>query len=222
MTTFYDFYKSKEKDSVLVCEASLTRMIEHLNKPFAIITAYKVMDEYDGRTCYRNKSDNIDANRMLRSKLNAMRMGVHQLIGHWRECTDNKIPYNQCPPDKLVDSIERSYFVPMPNDYDFEKFRSIIMDLGVKFKQNAVIISDGKTVNVIDCKSGAKTDIGEFSLGSIGQAYSQHILKQNVPFMFEGFEQIHGNFGRMAATKNGLLLPPIHERPRVLRGTLLN
>lgn len=209
-----------ERRGVTVCEASLTRMIEHMGRPFAVITAYK--SQWDNGV-KRTREDNIAQNRELRGRLNARHMGAHQLVGHWRECSLPDTEYEKCPPDKLVDVIERSYFVPMPEDADLEDFRSLMVSLGREFKQNAIIVSDGRVASVIDCNTGSTiVDLGRVSLNKIGQGYSQHILKQNVPFVFEGFEQMHGNIARMGAARSGLLLPPLDEAFRSVSGVIVS
>lgn len=225
MKTFQEWLsKTSENGHVDFCEASLTRMLSLANMPFAIITAYKATNS-DGSK--RSRAENIQKNRELRTVLNSKQMGVHQLIGHWRECTatDEKgeqIPYNECPQDKLVDTIERSYFVPRPQKMDQGEFEEMISDMGRMFEQNAVIVSDGEDVNLI-FNDGGKSSIGKrAALGRIAQAYSQHILKQNVPFVFEGFQQLDGNIARQGAAKVGLILPPINEKAERLSGRLIN
>jgi len=47
--------------------------------------------------------------------------------------------------------------------------------------------------------------IGEgASLGKIGQAYSQHVRKMNVPFVFEGVEVPGSNMGSLIFQRAGL------------------
>jgi hypothetical protein len=225
MKTFQEWLgETSEQGYVDFCEASLTRMLSMAKMPFAIITAYKSTSSDGSR---RPKTENIQRNRELRTILNSKQMGVHQLIGHWRECTatndkGEQIPYNECPQDKLIDTIERSYFVPRPQQMDQGEFEKMISDLGRMFEQNAVIVSDGDDVNLI-FSDGEKSPIGKrAALGRISQAYSQHILKQNVPFIFEGFQQLDGNIARQGAAKVGLLLPPINEKTKRLSGRLIN
>ena len=185
--------------------------------PWVIITAYRKLNA-DGSKI--SKEENINRNLELRSKLNSMKMGVHQLIGHWRECKDSSIPYQDCPDNNKVDVVERSYFVPMPKEMDVDKFKEILLSLGDKYEQDAIIFSDGKDINLM-YPSGGKDSIGQkIGLNQIGQAYSQHILKQNVPFVFEGFMQYHGNMAR-AYTK-GLILPSIDESFKVIKARLVN
>lgn len=220
MKTFSNWmYEKSEYDEVKYCEASFTRMIAMTNTPYAIITAYRKFND-DGTA--RTKEENIIQNRDLRSRLNSMKMGVHQLIGHWRECKDSNIPYPECPESMKVDSIERSYFVPMPKDMDFDEFSKMMVSLGREKKQDAILLSDGSVVKVV-YSSGGEDVIGtRLGLNQLGQGYSQHILKQNVPFKFEGFEQLHGNYARQGAALQGLILPSINESFEIVKGKLLN
>ena len=218
MKSFGDWaYEKSEFDNITYCESSLTRMLSLSSMPWVIITAYRKLNA-DGSKI--SKEENINRNLELRSKLNSMKMGVHQLIGHWRECKDSSIPYQDCPDNNKVDVVERSYFVPMPKEMDVDKFKEILLSLGEKYEQDAIIFSDGKDINLM-YPSGGKDSIGQkIGLNQIGQAYSQHILKQNVPFVFEGFMQYHGNMAR-AYTK-GLILPSIDESFKVIKARLVN
>lgn len=218
MKSFGDWvYEKSEYDKVTYCEASLTRMLSLSSMPWVIITAYRKLNA-DGSKI--SKEENINRNLELRSKLNSMKMGVHQLIGHWRECKDSSIPYQDCPESDKVDAVERSYFVPMPKEMDVDKFKKILLSLGEKYEQDAIIFSDGKDINLM-YPSGGKDLIGQkIGLNQIGNAYSQHILKQNVPFVFEGFMQYHGNMAR-AYTKD-LILPSIDEPFKILEARIVN
>lgn len=220
MKTFSNWmYEKSEYQEVKYCESSLTRMMSMTDSPWAIITAYRKFND-DGTP--RTKEENIQHNRELRSKLNSMKMGVHQLIGHWRECKDSNIPYPQCPENMKVDTVERSYFVPKPKDMDMDYFRDTLLSLGKEKKQDAILYSDGTSVKVA-YSSGGEDVIGtHLGLNQIGQGYSQHILKQNVPFVFEGFEQLHGNYARQGAALHGLILPSVNESFKVIKAKLLN
>jgi hypothetical protein len=221
MRTFTEWLSDvSEVSDITVCESSLTRMMSRVNSPWCIITAYRKKNP-DGTD--RNRDQNIAANRVLRGKLNSMKMGVHQLIGHWRECKDSNIPYPQCPEEMKVDAIERSYFVAKPPEVELEDFERFMLQLSREFNQDGVLLSDGQSVKVA-YSSGGEDVIGSsnMALNKVAQAYSQHIMKQNVPFVFEGFEQFHGNVARQGASKSGLTLPPLDENFVTLTAKQLN
>ena len=119
-------------------------------------------------------------------------MGVHPLIGHWRECQDRDVEYKDCPEDKLVDVIERSYFVQRPDDVSPDEFADLIFELANKYDQDGVVLR----VDALDLNGvyGSKNreEFVKFENGikvnKIAQAYSQHVKKQNTPFVFEGVE----------------------------------
>lgn len=97
----------------LVCEDSLMRTLEFAKtKDFAILSAYRA--EF-------SKQRNIERNRRLRSILNSMKLGVHQLVGHWLEAPAG-IEYGQAESWQLVDVVERSYLVVKPDNMDFRRF----------------------------------------------------------------------------------------------------
>ena len=218
MKSFGDWvYEKSEFDNITYCESSLTRMLSLSSMPWVIITAYRKLNA-DGSD--RTQKENINYNLELRSKFNSMKMGVYQLIGHWKECKDKDISYQECPESDKVDVVERSYFVPMPKEMAVDKFKEILLSVGNEYQQDAIVFSDGKDISLL-FRNGNQSLLGKnINLNQIGQAYSQHILKQNVPFVFEGFMQYHGNIAR-AYTK-GLILPSIDESFKVIKARLVN
>jgi len=186
-----------------ICEASLSRLWQQAQRSsFAILTAYRSNN---------SKVQNVSLNRDLRSELNNYKMGPHALIGHWQECsiTDKNgdpIDYNQCPKNKLVDVVERSYFVTKPSDISDDNFRKIIFDLGKKYHQDGVVLKTEKEFGVFNPRNGQSlVSFGKgVTLNRLAQAFSQHIKKQNVPFVFEGVEKPDGlSIVLEAARKNG-------------------
>ena len=172
----------------IISEAGLSRLLSKYNNSkgtFAIITAYR--NEENGKRLTKN--DKIALNRKLRSELNSLKMGVYQLVGHWRECSDPDIDYNECPKNMLVDVIERSYFVPKSASLTDDEFELIILKLTKKYNQDASLLyRDG--VSYLLYKTGKKEPKGsDLSLNKLSQAYSQYVKKMNVPFVFEGIEQ---------------------------------
>ena len=172
------------------CESSLARMLSTPSIPWVIIIAYRKLNA-DGSE--KTKEENINRNLELRSKLNSIKIGVHQLVGHWRECKNKETPYQDCPESDKVDVVERSYFVPMPKEMNVDKFKEILLSLGNKYQQDEIIFSDDKDINLLFTKGGQVSLGKNMNLNQIGQSYSQHILIQNVPFVFEGLMQYHGN-----------------------------
>lgn len=207
--------------TVHYCEGSLTRLVEKSKNPFAILSAYRRFKE-DGETL-RTKQENIERNRELRSQLNSLKMGVHQLIGHWSECIDPSVEdYKDCPEEMKRDVIERSYFVQMPPDSDIDEFKMQMLTLASKYDQDAIVFFDGDRVKIIGSNGTEYDDLGnQIALNTISRGYSRHVLKQNVPFTFRGIPQPQGNAARMAETNSGLILPNINEPVRVLRDVVL-
>ena len=185
----------------MLTEAGLSRVIQKISQEkndFAIITAYR--DQY-------SKKQNIQRNRELRSQFNKRRMGVYQLVGHWRECSLEDVDYEDCPADKLVDVVERSYLVTRPGTMTVEEFKSLIQRLTGDFDQDASLVSIDGTIYILE-STGKMTKIGsQVSLNKINQAYSQHVKKMNVPFVFEA-EVPTTNGGRQLFKVNGIKYPP--------------
>lgn len=172
-----------------ISEASLSRIWSKAKDgDFAILTAYRSAN---------SKDRNVSLNRDLRHALNSQKLGPIPVVGHWQECqvTDkdgDPLPWNQCPKDKLVDAIERSYFVGRTNSVSPDVFKNVIFGLGKKYKQDAIVVKiDSLELNgVYDPRT--ETRFVKFSKGigmnQVAQAYSQYVKKMNVPFMFEGVE----------------------------------
>ena len=188
----------------LISEAGLSRLIRKYesNKDFAIITAYR------GN---KTKKENIKRNRKLRGELNSAKIGVYQLVGHWRECELEDVPYESCPKDKLRDVIERSYFVPKKPELSTEDFESFIAKLCKQFQQDGAVIGRKGKVRIIE-PNGNTFDIGtDISLGKLAQGYSQFVKKINVPFTFEGVEVPGSSIGNRVMKSHGILFPILNE-----------
>ena len=187
----------------IISEAGLSRLLFKYNDgkgTFAIITAYR--NEENGKKL--TKQDKISLNRKLRTELNGMKMGVYQLVGHWRECSDPDIEYDECPKNMLVDVIERSYFVPKSDSLTDDEFEDVILKLTKKYNQDASLLyRDG--MSYLLYRTGKKEKKGKnISLGKIAQAYSQHVGKTNTPFVFEGIEQPSSMSGAKVMKNEGI------------------
>ncbi|MFW6219294.1 MAG: hypothetical protein ACOC33_00370 [bacterium] len=185
-----------------ISESSLSRALTFMkDNVFAIITAYR--GKY-------SKEENIKRNRILRTKLNDMKMGVHQLVGHWMECqardeNGEPLPYNKCPKNKLIDVIERSYLVKKPNDMLEEKFKNIMIELLTieGETQDGFLMKKSNGDIVIVESNGNEFKIGDkLNVNKISQAYSQHVKKLETPFIFEGMEIPNGSITSYRIFKN--------------------
>ena len=192
------------KERTLLTEAGLSRIVQKVkqeSKDFAVITAYRY--EFD-------KQENIKRNRQLRQEFNSRKMGVYQLVGHWQECQLQGVEYENCPKDQLIDVVERSYLVVRPDEMEYKHFSDLILMLVKRFDQDGALISKDGTINLIE-KNGSIMSIGSsMTLNKISQAYSQHVKKMNVPFVFEAV--VPGtNFGKQLFKDKGLLYPLVEK-----------
>lgn len=190
----------------IISESGFSRFLSfavNTVKDFAIITAYRYQDRKGN---VLTKEQNILRNRKLRYEFNKRKMGVHQLIGHWRECTVKGMDYKSCPANRLVDIVERSYAVVRPNDMDIDSFEKLMLSLTTidGLTQDAYFLRrDGR--NYIVYSNGSKEEHGtDLSIGKIAQAYSSHIGKPDIPFVFEGMELPQGISGRMFFLNEGV------------------
>lgn len=165
----------KSNDVKTLNEISLGRVYQHYKqsseKGFGIITSWRA-----GNT----KKQNLKNLKKLESDIRSMGYGFSKLEGHWVECQDEDIPYDQCPKDKLVASVEPSLFVIGINKDEIEK-------LTKKYHQDASVYAgpetNGKVILIFS--NGNTMNIGKFHPSKIAQAYSK---LRGKTFTFEGFE----------------------------------
>lgn len=196
----WDDYGPDSNNINLITETGFSRVLNKIesSKSFVITTAYK--HEY-------TKSNNIKRNRMLRTIFNKRKMGIYQLVGHWRECQDNEVDYKDCPKNQLIDVIERSYLSIKPDYMANDEFENFVVGLVKRFNQNSALIKIEDNYYIIN-DDGRKEYIGKkLSLNKISQAYSQFVKKTNIPFVFEGMEHPSSISGRRMATMHGIKYP---------------
>ena len=122
----------ERRESYKLDEASLGRVYQHVNadknvKSWGMITAFRSLN---------TPKENRKLNKQLESDLRSKKLGFFKVEGRWRECQNSDINYADCPPDKLKDSIETTFFVP-----------NIAMDdihtLGKEYNQDSVLYGGG-------------------------------------------------------------------------------
>jgi hypothetical protein len=155
-------------------EASLGRVLQHIQgkknvKNWGMLTAYRYAN-----TPNQNKT----LNKELEAELRQMGHGFFKVEGHWVECQDGNLSYEDCPPNLLKDAIEESLFVPNISAKEIHK-------LGKKYEQDAVIFGGEQTKGnaTLIFKDGKVENIGKFSPDKIQQAYSK--LKGGKTFVFQ-------------------------------------
>jgi hypothetical protein len=132
-------------------------------------------------TAYRysnTPNQNKKLNKELEAELRQMGHGFFKVEGHWVECQDGNLSYEDCPKNLLKDAIEESLFVPNISAKD-------IHNLGKKYGQDAVIFGGEQTKGnaTLIFKDGKVENIGKFSPDKIQQAYSK--LKGGKTFVFK-------------------------------------
>lgn len=193
-------YKVSMMDQIpnnnVISEAGLSRLLARMqDRHFAILTAYR------GN---KSKQENIKRNRELRGELNKDKMGPIPLIGHWQECDDPDMDYQDCPKNQLTDVVERSYFVTQPDGMTTKQFKDTIQKHLKKFDQDGAVIKTSDKVDILG-KDGSTFSIGSnVSLNKISQGYSQHVKKANVPFVFEGIEVAGSIYGKQVMLNEGI------------------
>jgi hypothetical protein len=163
----------KQCKIVRLDEASLGRVLQHIQgkknvKNWGMLTAYR----------YANTpNQNKKLNKQLEAELRKMGHGFFKVEGHWVECQDGNLSYDDCPKNLLKDAVEESLFVPNISAKEIHK-------LGKKYGQDAVIFGGEQTKGnaTLIFKDGKVENIGKFSPNKIQQAYSK--LKGGKTFVF--------------------------------------
>jgi hypothetical protein len=164
----------KQCKVVRLDEASLGRVLQHIQgkknvKNWGMLTAYR----------YANSpNQNKKLNKELEGELRKMGHGFFKVEGHWVECQDGNLSYEDCQKNLLKDAIEESLFVPNISAKEIHK-------LGKKYQQDAVIYGGEQTKGnaTLIFKDGKVENIGKFSPDKIQQAYSK--LKGGKTFVFQ-------------------------------------
>ena len=166
-------------------ESSLSRIMHHIQnakeKRFAILTSWRQSND---------KTTNLANFQALKSKIREHGLGYVQLKGHWQECQDPEVKYDECAEADMIDSIEPSIMVIGLN------LKSAIA-LGEAYNQDAVLYAGPETDGAVQLhfRDGSTIDIGTFSPMSIGQAFSEYRSKKENQqdgrvarfFKFEGY-----------------------------------
>jgi hypothetical protein len=171
----------KLTDKSLMFESSLSRIWQHAqaanNKSFAILTSWRQS---------KNRKDNIKSFSDLKAAIRNLDYGFVEVKGHWKECQDSNILYDECPEDQLVDAIEPSLFIP-------EISKKEALKLADHFEQDAIVFGGpevgGKIVLLF--RDGKIMPIGDFKAQTLGQAFTE--LRKSKEsnkrfFKFEGVE----------------------------------
>jgi hypothetical protein len=155
-------------------EASLGRVLQHIEgkkavKNWGMLTAYRYVN---------TPNQNKKLNKQLEGELRKMGHGFFKVEGHWVECQDGNLSYEDCPKNLLKDAIEESLFIPNISAKEIHK-------LGKKYGQDAVIFGGEQTKGnaTLIFKDGKVENIGNFSPNKIQQAYSK--LKGGKTFVFK-------------------------------------
>ena len=139
----------EELELGMISEATFNRikkMIQDSKNDFVIITASR--GDFSRK---ENQKRNTELLQELRKKLNRKDIGAYRLVGHWKECS-KELPEGSDISDcsklggKIIDSLEDSWFINIPQDIDKKEFENVIQELAKKYSQDAYIIRiDGKT-----------------------------------------------------------------------------
>jgi hypothetical protein len=150
------------KPARIIKESSLGRLLSHISgnpkiKSWGIISAFRKSN---------SKRQNLELNKRLEADIRSLNLGIIKLEGHWKECQLEDVPYEKCPADKLVDTIEHSFFIPNISKEDLKKVTS-------KYNQDASVFSETPGEASLLFKNGSVSSLGKMSVGKIGQGFSK-------------------------------------------------
>jgi hypothetical protein len=168
-------------------EASLTRAYQHVID--------KKVPSWGMATAYRYSNtpkENKALNKQLEAECRAKGLGFFKIDGHWRECQDASIKYEDCPSDKLVDSTEETLFIPGAS-------KEFMTNIAKKYNQDAVVYGgkDTKGNAHLIFREGGDQNIGKFHPNQTAQAFSKFKNKEKT-FLF-----MKGKKAQSAPTKAG-------------------
>lgn len=174
-------------------EASFTRLKQHTDQAkdsgFAILTSWRqppkdLIDPEELKTWKQTQKQNFE---QIKGSVRKAGYGFIQLRGHWRECEDITVSYEDCPEEKLTDAIEPVLMVPK---IDLESAKL----LGQQYNQDAILYAGPETNGVVNLvfRDGSTLTLGNFSPQTLGQAYTEFRTKSSKStrapryFRFEG------------------------------------
>ena len=108
----------ERRKSYKLDEASLGRVYQHVTadknvKSWGMVTAFRSLN---------TPKKNRQLNKQLEAEIRSKKLGFFKVEGRWRECQDSDVNYADCPPEKLKDSIETTFFIPNISMDDLHKF----------------------------------------------------------------------------------------------------
>jgi hypothetical protein len=157
-------------------EASLARAYQHIID--------KKVPSWGMATAYRYSNtpkENRALNKQLEAEVRAKGLGFFKIDGHWRECQDSTIKYEDCPSDKLVDSKEDTLFIPGAS-------KEFMANIAKKYNQDAVVYGgkDTKGNAHLIFREGGDENIGKFHPNQTAQAFSKFKNKEKTFLFMKG------------------------------------
>jgi hypothetical protein len=168
-------------DRATLFESSLGRVWQHVqdapNRSFAIITSWRQEN---------SRKQNKEDLAALKKGIRGLGLGFVSVQGHWQECQDPNVAYQDCPKEELVDAVEPSLFV-----VGIDKDAAV--NLANTYEQDAIVFAGPETKGRVSLlfNNGSTQDIGEFKPQTMGQAFTElRKSKQGSArhFKFEGIE----------------------------------
>jgi len=172
------------RDQSGLYEASLARVWQHVrNAPefgFAILTSWR--QSIDGVPL--SSQENHGRLQKLKGSLRDLGLGFFVVNGHWKECQETDVSWEDCPPDKMVDAVEPALFV---SNISLEQAHK----LGNDYQQDAILYSGPETKGntILVDRAGKTIELGAFSPNTISQGFSQlrgSKKRNRRTFKFEG------------------------------------
>jgi hypothetical protein len=188
----------------VVEEGGLGRVWQESGGDFAVLTAFRM--KYDLK---ENRARNLN----LLKALNWLGLGPHLLTGHWVEVKDTHevgagdkepvvrdkatgavVPYADAQKQGIATpTIEESFFVPRPKDWDKVVFEKHILEVIREYEQDSAVLAIDGVISLL-YQNGSKHVIGSGTgWGKVAQAYSQLRRRPDVPFVFEGTKEPGSN-----------------------------
>lgn len=165
-------------DNFVISEAGLAKVLTRESEyaDMAFITAFRLEIPL---------AENRRRNKELQAKIKALGLVACHLIGHWQACQDSTVAYKDCPENAPHDSIEEVFMLIKRTDVSRADFQAHVLSFVKEYGQECALVKQDEFY-YLHFRDGTQERNDDRSRFGIAQAYSQHVKKLNVPFVFEG------------------------------------
>ena len=162
--------------------------------------------------------ENRRRNKELQAKIKARGLFAYHVIGHWQASQDSTVAYKGCPENAPPDTIEEVFMLIKRTNVSRVDFQAHILSFVKEYGQECALVKQDEFY-YLHFRDGTQERNDDRSRFSIAQAYSQHVKKLDIPFVFEGL-LVPGSISGYRVAKNEGIVSTI--LPGLLVGEILS